>query len=547
MESLSSWSNPGLDTLFLALASAIEISFFCGAVVFCQTHYQKICLSLHKCVGRLSAWLRQCGSDEDTKLVTEVRRLQLRMAHTFLNVLAGIGNGITLIYQSNIWRQRQRWMPTEFILFMLPISAYATLHLFCPNQVVTRRTVNFCYGLGMTCGILALSPLGSPALASGNLSLSLAYTAFFRLPSVTLATRTSLVLFLNLLSLVLTLMRAFSEGFPRNLNAGTPLWVEGLSCVVVTLISISLQQWLRGAASQRLHNQKVKAELSAATSLLRLTCDAVIELGEDLKLTSHSSELAAVLLRDRPGASLEGVPLTDFMPPAEAARAAEILGRGEVDGTISANVFHTRLVDTYSSRFRTEVFQVRYSKIDGGVRHLIGLRDFTDQLSLAGRNATDEIPEPSSRSSRQRHPQDASESPPQLTLLELNLQDMVVNSASASLTQMVGRSLEEVFTSDGVELFRNAKRELAALEEQEALHETTLYFGSLGLRLGDSESVQISGTMEPIWSRKEGLRLVLCFQMSPASTGSAMPERAAAAAIPAMSAPQEPLRTPIAL
>ena len=27
--------------------------------------------------------------------------------------------------------------------------------------------------------------------------------------------------------------------------------------------------------------------------------------GEDLKLTSHSSELAAVLLRDRPGASLE--------------------------------------------------------------------------------------------------------------------------------------------------------------------------------------------------------------------------------------------------
>ena len=37
----------------------------------------------------IEAWLRQCGSDEDTKLVTEVRRLQLRMAHTFLNVLLG--------------------------------------------------------------------------------------------------------------------------------------------------------------------------------------------------------------------------------------------------------------------------------------------------------------------------------------------------------------------------------------------------------------------------------------------------------------------------
>eukprot|EP00435_Cladocopium_sp_Y103_P045958 s211_g13.t1 len=249
-EPVSSWSNPGLEPLFLALASAIEISFLCGAAVFCKTHHQKICLSLDRCVDRLSAWLRPCGSDEDTKQLTdEMRRLQLQMAHTFLNVLAFIGNGLTLVYQSNIVRQRQRWMPTEFMLFMLPIFAYATLHLFCPN-VVTRRTVNFCYGLGMSCGtlgwakalpkafwvryadhfvsyhfvsyhrILALSPLGSPPLDSSMRFISLAYTAFFRLPSVTLATRTSLVIFCNVLSLALTLMRAFAEGFPRNLNAG---------------------------------------------------------------------------------------------------------------------------------------------------------------------------------------------------------------------------------------------------------------------------------------------------------------------------------------
>ena len=44
------------------------------------------------------------------------------------------------------------------------------------------------------------------------------------------------------------------------------------------------------------------------------------------------------------------MPLTDFMPPAEAARAMEILGRevdgrgdgDEVDPSVSANVFHTR-------------------------------------------------------------------------------------------------------------------------------------------------------------------------------------------------------------
>eukprot|EP00435_Cladocopium_sp_Y103_P047970 s211_g14.t1 len=243
------------------------------------------------------------------------------------------------------------------------------------------------------------------------------------------------------------------------------------------------------------------------------------------------------------------------MPAAEAARATEILRSADdvndVDGggKISANVFHTRLVDTYSSRFRTEVFQVRYSKIDGGVGHLIGLRDFTDQLSLAGQpRLTKQWGAPrgdaADGGTPQRHGRDSGttsrEQKPQDRLVPL--EDMVVNSASASLAQTV-------FTSDGVELFRNAQQQLVALEEQETLEETTLYFGSLGLRWGDSVQ-QISGTMEPTWSRKGKLRLVLCFQLSPASTDSALPECAAAAmpagpAMPAssMSAPQETLRT----
>lgn len=528
----SDWSNPALEPLFLALASLIEFGFVLGAAVFCRTHHREIRESLCRCIQRISAWLRRAGKplQDDSKytklLKDDVTRVQLRMSHTFLKVLAIIGNCTTLIYQSNIWRHRQRWMPTEFILFMLPISAFATLHLFCPTMAVSRRSVNFCYAGGMTCGILALSSLGSPPLDSSTLSLSLAYTAFFRLPSVTLATNTSLVVVFNGFSFLMLWLRAFMEGFPNNLNAGTSLWVEGLSCLVVTLVSMSLKQGLRGAATQRLHNKKVTAELSAATSLLRLTCDAVIELGEDLRLTSHSPELAAVLLRDRPGVSLEGLHLTDFMPTAEAARARELLVSNTagttgdlVDdgGKISANVFHTRLVDIYSSRFRTEVFQVCYSKIDGEVRHLIGLRDFTDQLSLAGRNATDQIREPQAEHVDGANPVGSnppSERTDQL-ILELDLQDMLVNSASASIRSLVGQRLEEVFTPDGVELFRKARLHLLALEEQKTLHEKTLFFGSLGLRCGNVV-YPISGIMEPTWSRRRELGLVLCFRMSPA-------------------------------
>ena len=127
--------------------------------------------------------------------------------------------------------------------------------------------------------------------------------------------------------------------------------------------------------------------LSAASALLELTCDAVCELDSDLKLQLHSQKLATMLLR-RSGVSLEGRKLTDFIAPGEAERAQEIL-MSQSDR--AAHAFHTHLVDSYSSKFRTEVFQVKYAMMDGRECHLLGLRDFTDLKSLAGENATDAI------------------------------------------------------------------------------------------------------------------------------------------------------------
>lgn len=98
-------------------------------------------------------------------------------------------------------------------------------------------------------------------------------------------------------------------------------------------------------------------------------------------------------------------------------------------------VRHPGLVDTCSSRFRTEVFQVRYQQVDGQVRHLIGLRDFTDQQSLA-RKATDEICEP-----EVPKPAETAHSPDEerkhdfedlLTLLEVDLDCMQVGPSYTS-------------------------------------------------------------------------------------------------------------------
>ena len=56
---------------------------------------------------------------------------------------------------------------------------------------------------------------------------------------------------------------------------------------------------------------------------------------------------------------------------------------------ISAEAFHTRLVDSASSRIRVEVFQVKFEKGDGKTHSLLGLRDFTDLAAISAPNLPD--------------------------------------------------------------------------------------------------------------------------------------------------------------
>eukprot|EP00439_Symbiodinium_sp_Y106_P001628 s7356_g1.t1 len=94
-----------------------------------------------------------------------------------------------------------------------------------------------------------------------------------------------------------------------------------------------------------------------------LMSDAVVELDQDLRLLQHSPELSAMLMRDRPGSSLEGLAFTEFVHSSEATRAWELLKNpshvlSAGQGT-SAHAFHTRLVDTFANKVCVEVFHVQ--------------------------------------------------------------------------------------------------------------------------------------------------------------------------------------------
>ena len=85
-----------------------------------------------------------------------------------------------------------------------------------------------------------------------------------------------------------------------------PVGIECLHMLVLVVFAAALRDYLTGRVELEIQNCNAVTQLNAASSLLQLTCDAVVELDADLCLTKHSQELAAMLLRD-PGASLEGL------------------------------------------------------------------------------------------------------------------------------------------------------------------------------------------------------------------------------------------------
>ncbi|CAK9043215.1 unnamed protein product, partial [Durusdinium trenchii] len=91
---LSDWSNPDLEPIFLAASTTIEFLFLVAVVAFCRVHCQQTWKWLKKCHVVLPAtgiWRED--NCEDRLLIEEVRTAQLRMAHRFMNVLLGFRGG----------------------------------------------------------------------------------------------------------------------------------------------------------------------------------------------------------------------------------------------------------------------------------------------------------------------------------------------------------------------------------------------------------------------------------------------------------------------
>lgn len=294
--------------------------------------------------------------------------------------------------------------------------------------------------------------------------------------------------------------------------------------------------WIGQRAEMGRENSRMSSDLSAVSMLLRLMSDAVVELDQDLRLLRHSPELSAMLMRDRPGSSLEGLDFTEFVHSSEATRAWELLKNPSCvlsagQGT-SAHAFHTRLVDTFANKVCVEVFHVQVVNSEGEIRHLLGLRDFTDSSSLSGERATDAMDtsgptspvqslglyevmsSPMRSQALSTSDEEWGTTPSQRqAFLEVDMEVKVVHSASASVSFLAGSSLTDFFAvPHTVQLLQNICDEAQrGLDQEGALPQKVFNYQDLPVRWGSGHYGSIHGTFQVVLCRFGRIGVAISF------------------------------------
>ncbi|CAK8990955.1 unnamed protein product [Durusdinium trenchii] len=554
------------ERLIAVLALGLQAAALGRGIYLAWKSRSWFCAGLRGIVSKSrDAFRTSRDADEAQRIESEVRQRKLQFAQWLFAALLCLA--LVILYTLQ-WRLRRGFRSTEMqrMVFWCVLAGAMpmTLRLYVP-KMLSASSLNGWYVFSMILCFVCLTPLGTKA--QQVVGFSFFWITFLRVPASSFAPRMSLVLLSNLAISILVCVR-YSAVTPAN-GRDAALFIEISGSVFAIFAWLAVQVALTSKVEQQIDHTKLATELNAAKSLLRMTCDAVVELGEDLCLTEDSPELSILLLRGAGSGTLKGVPIIDLMASGEAERVTELLSSSAaldapVDGTPQpyvANVFNTQLQDSCGSKFSTEVFHVRYKKLDGDCGHLIGLRDFTDQGALATRGGASPSPSASAAASPavslqpdaaassrmaaeeilrlpgppqvpqvpQPVPQPVPQQVPQageaatsassgsdsqnLMLLELDMETMIFSAASCGLGFMAGRSLREASNEEGIDLLTQTASQVLSLERKGLLTAHFFPFGNLELRWGTSilHRSLIHGTMEILRSTSGGLRLVLCF------------------------------------
>jgi len=388
--------------------------------------------------------------------------------------------------------------------------------------------------------MLYLLPVVTSPGGTGRVSMIL--FALVRQPNTLVVSRIWPVLLCGLGHIMIILVRVSTEDFGQEYGGDfAAVSIECLNLAVLAATSVAFRAYLKQKVELAIEGKNAMTQLNAASSLLQLTCDAVVELDASLCFTKDSRELAAMLIRQ---GSMEGVRFIDLMPETERAQAMLQLtsfrstassgtsaAKESAQRMMRAHAFHTRMVDSCSTKLRTEVLQVMYTKRDGEICHLVGLRDFTDTKPYSAASSLQ--PEdfldswgPQSPSISASDDEGSAFHPHlrQTQFLDVDVERLQINSASAQLAEHTGASLSSVFPAPHtIQLFERMHSEgRVCLERGDALPLKVFSYEDMPVCLSRDCSESICGTMQLVQTQT-GINILLAFQQPQSCAGKMSP------------------------
>jgi len=168
-------------------------------------------------------------------------------------------------------------------------------------------------------------------------------------------------------------------------------------CATVVVLLHTLETNILASARQRIAVLSAAHHRLAVASLLRMVCDAVVELDADLNLVEDCPALSNALFRAK-GKSLQGLPLKQFFFLEDEGQLEELRSLPSATSAasapsaalVTAKMLHVRLRDSWGNSVPFELFHVPFKSLGDDMRHLVGLREHGDYQD--GRRGTEGSP-----------------------------------------------------------------------------------------------------------------------------------------------------------
>jgi len=148
-----------------------------------------------------------------------------------------------------------------------------------------------------------------------------------------------------------------------------------LFCLMV--ISFSFEVSLISNARGEVKERSTHGQRSAVAALLKMVCDAAVELDDEFRMVGDCLALSNALFHDQ-ARGLLGKPLKQFVVGADQLFYEEKMTSQDESSTDAAKMFHVRLCDAWGNLVPMELFHVPFRGLGGEMRHLVGFKEHGD-------------------------------------------------------------------------------------------------------------------------------------------------------------------------